>query len=114
MRIIYRILANSIAIYAATLLVPGFYVIGGWTDFLLAGLALGLLNFFVKPILKLVSFPMIVLTLGLFLIIINAIVIWLLGVVFSFVVIDNLISLMFATIIIAVANQLLYSFMDSA
>src|SRR3989344_1892986 len=113
MRIVYRILANSIAIYAATLLVSGFYLIGDWTEFLLAGLVLGLLNFFIKPILKLISFPMIVLTLGLFLIVVNAITIWLLSIVLGSVMIDNLISLLLATLIISVVNQLFYSFLDS-
>lgn len=104
MGIILRIIGNAVALYVAFRLVPGFVVAGGITDFLLVGLVLGLLNFFVKPILKLISTPLIILTLGLFLIVVNAIILWLIDALFTAVTIQSLGSLFWATIIIALVN----------
>ena len=72
-----RILGNSIAIYAAYYFVPGFIVVGGIKEYLLAGVLLGLLNKIVKPPVKLLTMPLIILTLGLFLVVINALMLWL-------------------------------------
>ena len=46
-------------------------------DLLIAALVLGVLNALVKPILRLISLPFIILTFGLFLVVINALLLWL-------------------------------------
>ncbi|MDR3582951.1 MAG: phage holin family protein [Candidatus Pacebacteria bacterium] len=70
-KLIVMILANAAAIWAAGRLVPGFNFHGGMWDLLAAGLVLGIVNSFVRPILKLVTLPVILLTLGLFTVIVN-------------------------------------------
>jgi putative membrane protein len=61
----------SVAVWVATAIVPGVDYAQG-QDVLIAALVLGILNAFVKPALQLVSIPFIVVTLGLFLVVINA------------------------------------------
>ncbi len=66
---------------AATMLglskvLPGFRV-SGWGPALVAALVLGLLNAIVKPILFVLTLPLTILTLGLFLLVLNAIILWL-------------------------------------
>jgi putative membrane protein len=66
---------------AATMLglskiMPGFRV-AGWGPAVVAALVLGLLNAIVKPILFLLTLPLTILTLGLFLLVLNAIMLWL-------------------------------------
>jgi len=80
MRFIVRILANSLAIYLAAYLIPspGVKVNGGWKIFLLAGLILTIINLFIRPILKIISLPLIIVTLGLFSVAINIFTVWLL------------------------------------
>ncbi len=78
MRLIIRILANSLAIYLAAYLLPGVGLSGGWKTLLIAGIVLSLINAVIKPILKLVSLPLIIITLGFFSLVINIIAIWLL------------------------------------
>lgn len=77
MKIVYRILVNAIALFIASKFLNGFVFEGGILAPILVGAILSLLNFIVKPILKFISFPFIFLTGGLFLIIINAILIYL-------------------------------------
>ena len=77
MRLLLRILINAAALWVATQIVPGVTHRGPLTTLLLVALVFGLLNAFVRPILKLLTCPLILLTLGLFTFVINAIVLWL-------------------------------------
>ena len=99
-----RILGNSLALYAATYLVPGFVVNGGVKEYILAGVLLGVLNFAIKPVLKLIFTPLIIITLGLWTIVINALMLWIVDYVFDFVVVQDLTALVWAVIIISVVN----------
>ena len=101
---IVRILGNSLAIYAATYLVPGFIINGGIKEYLLAGVLLGILNFAIRPILKVISMPLIILTLGLWTIVINALMLWTVDYAFDFVVVQDLTALVWAVIIISIVN----------
>ena len=105
-----RILGNSVAIYAAFLFVPGFMIKGGIKEFLLAGVLLGLLNKIVKPPIKLLTMPLIILTLGLFLVVINALMLWLVDYAFEFVSIENITALVWATVVVAIANGIIGAF----
>jgi len=78
MRFIIQILTNGLAIFLADYLVPGFIFEGDILTLAIAGLILGLINVFIRPVLKLISTPLIVLSLGLFSLIINMALLWLL------------------------------------
>lgn len=71
MRLIIRILANCAAILIANKFVPGFIFRGTLTELIVAGAIIGLINALIKPIIELVALPVVLLTLGLFNIIIN-------------------------------------------
>ena len=71
-RLLLRWLINGVALYVAAELVPGIQTDGGWQVFLLMALIFGLVNALVCPILKFLTCPLIMLTLGLFTLVINA------------------------------------------
>jgi putative membrane protein len=77
MRLVLRIFINAAALWVATQIVPGVTHTGPWSSLLLVALVFGVLNALVRPILKLLTCPLILLTLGLFTFVINAIVLWL-------------------------------------
>lgn len=81
MKTLYRlglgILANGIALYLVTYALNEVNYTGGWKFFVVAGIFIGVLNTIVKPILKLLSLPFVLLSAGLFLIVINAVILWL-------------------------------------
>ena len=64
---------NAAALYAAVWLVPGIEFRGNWMGVIWLALIIGLLNAFVRPLLKFLTCPLIILTLGLFTIIINTV-----------------------------------------
>ena len=73
MRFLMRIVVTAIALWAATRLVSGITFHGGWLG--LAGVALvfGVLNSFVRPVLSFLAFPLLIITLGLFTFVLNAV-----------------------------------------
>ena len=72
MRFLARVLLNALAIGAAAWLVPGVQLSGPWPA-IFAGMLLGLVNALVRPVLLLLTLPFTLLTLGLFIFIVNAI-----------------------------------------
>ena len=72
MRFLARVLLNALAIGAAAWLVPGVQLSGPWPA-IFAGILLGLVNALVRPVLLLLTLPFTLLTLGLFIFIVNAI-----------------------------------------
>ncbi|MBI2063862.1 MAG: phage holin family protein [Candidatus Yanofskybacteria bacterium] len=110
MAIFIRFFANILGLYLANLWVSGFSIIDGWQAYLVAGIVLGLLNLIIRPILKIITFPLIMVSLGLFLIVINAIILWLTAQLTGYVVIENYIALLWATIVIAAVNFIAHWF----
>ena len=72
MHLILRWILNTLALFIVVTLVPGFYYRSVVT-LAIAALVLGLLNAIVRPILFILAFPLTVVTLGLFLLVLNAI-----------------------------------------
>ena len=62
---------NTVAVLIASLIVPGIHY-QHWYDLLITTLILGILNTFVRPIVMILSFPLVIFTLGLFTLVINA------------------------------------------
>ncbi len=77
MEFVLRLLLNAAALWAAVRLVHGISYEGGWLGFLGVALVFGVANAVAKPLLQLLSLPLILLTLGLFLLVVNALVLWL-------------------------------------
>jgi putative membrane protein len=74
------ILVNAAALWVAVLIVPGLNWNGNeWWKFLLVAVAFSLINSYIKPILRILTLPISVLTLGLFLLVINALLLMLTG-----------------------------------
>jgi putative membrane protein len=78
-KLVIRWLINFLALFAAAWLVKGITVEGGdgWTVFAIMAIILGLVNAILRPLLKLLTCPLIILTLGLFTLVINGFTLWL-------------------------------------
>lgn len=74
MKLILRLLLNALAVVILSYVLPGVGV-DSITTAIIVALVLSILNFVVKPILVILTLPITILTLGLFLLIINAIII---------------------------------------
>ena len=74
MKLILRILLSALAVVLLANLLSGIYV-DSYTTAIIVAIVLSLLNFIVKPVLVILTLPVTILTLGLFLLIINAVII---------------------------------------
>ncbi|MBI2756425.1 MAG: phage holin family protein [Chloroflexi bacterium] len=74
-----RLLANALAVLVASTLFPKLISVERPEAAVLFALVLGVLNAFLRPVLLLLSFPLTILTLGLFTLVVNAIIFWLAG-----------------------------------
>ena len=107
MRFLVKLLVNALAVYLTATLLKGVHLNDFWTAVIVA-LVLVLLNATLKPILVILTIPATILTLGLFLVVINAIIIlaasWLLAPKFS---VDNFWWALLFSIILSFINSIL-------
>jgi putative membrane protein len=76
-RFILRWMINAVALYVAVLIVPGLTLESHWLSVVWLALIFGFVNALLRPILKFLTCPLIMLTLGLFSLLINAFLFWL-------------------------------------
>jgi putative membrane protein len=72
-----RLLINAAALWVATRLVPGVTFTGDWLPFFGVALVFGAVNTFIGPLTKILTFPLILVTLGIFLLVVNGLMLWL-------------------------------------
>jgi putative membrane protein len=77
MSFVLRLLVNMAALWVATRVVPGVTYDGGWLPFVGVAVIFAVVNTFVGAIAKVLTFPIIIVTLGLFLLVINGLMLWL-------------------------------------
>jgi putative membrane protein len=78
MKLLLVWLLNALALLVVAYLVPGIHV-AGFTAALVAALVIGLVNMFIRPILVLLTLPITLLTLGLFILVINGVLFYFVG-----------------------------------
>jgi putative membrane protein len=76
-----QIAVNAAAIYVAVVIVPGLGFTGEWWKLLVVAAVFSLVNTFLKPILRIVTLPLTLMTFGLFLLVINALMLLITGAV---------------------------------
>ena len=122
-KVLLQIIAAILGIWLSVLFIPGINVSLSsssnffgipltlqWQIILLLGVVLGLLNFFVKPIINTITLPLRIITLGLFSIVVNMGMLWILDFIFEEITIPWFWPLFWTTIIIWFLNILIPKF----
>lgn len=109
MRLIRSWLLSTLAIWGASLLLPGSFYVDSLTTAALAALVLGILNFTVKPVLHILSLPITLLTFGLFSFVINGLIILLLANLMGGIEVSGF----FGALIVAIIISFIHSFLNS-
>jgi len=104
-----RVLIVAAGLWVASAIVPGVEINDGWT-LLLAALILGIVNAFVRPVVILLTLPLTILTLGLFLLVINAAMLSLVAWMLDGMTVSGFWSAFFGAIVIAITGWLASSF----
>ena len=106
MRILLVWLINAVALIAVAYLMPSITV-SNFTAALIAALILGLVNAVIRPILVLLTLPVTVLTLGLFILVINGLLFWLVGSFIQGFVVQGFWAGFFGAILFSIVSWLL-------
>jgi putative membrane protein len=106
-----RVLVNGVAIYLVAQIVPGITVDGVLTA-VGAGLVLGLINAIVRPILIVLTLPVTLLTLGLFLFVLNAFCLWLTSQLVRGFEVHGRWAALFGALLVSVVSWLLSAFVS--
>ena len=101
--LILRIASNALGLYVAALIVNG-VTYKGWLSLVIAGAVIGLVNFFVKPIISLLSLPIIFVTFGIFLLVINALLLLLASAIVPDFYIDGFVPALLTFLIMYATN----------
>ena len=112
-KLIILIVSNAIALFVAVKIVKGIEMDFTIMNYLIAGAILGIVNTFLRPILKLLSFPFIILSLGLFTIIINIVLLFIVSFLFPPFIIEGIVAAFWVVLIISIVNYLISIFTDN-
>ena len=108
MNFVITVVVNTIALWVAVYLLPGLEFSGEWWQWLLLGLIFGVVNAIVKPIARLLTLPLTIITLGLFLFVVNALMLaltsWISGAILSAFTISSFWDAILGAVIISVVG----------
>lgn len=110
MKALIQILLNGLAIFLVAQVVPGVHYEGDWLYLLLTGVVVGLLNLTIKPLVTILSIPFIVVSLGLFFIVINAFILYLAAAILEGLSIDGCGAALLGGLVIALFNWAVRAF----
>lgn len=103
--IVLRTLITMLGLFLASVLVPGVAISGAWT-FIFAAVLLGLVNAFVRPIAFMLTLPITLVTLGLFLLVLNAAMFGLVAAMLDGFAVSGFWSALFGAVIVGVTSTI--------
>lgn len=109
MRILINLIVTAIIVYLLANFLPGVSV-DGFGSSIIVVMVLALLNFIVKPILQLISIPVTILTLGLFLFVINALIIMLCSYIVGGFQVDGFWSALLFSLVLSIVQSIVGGF----
>jgi len=107
MKLLLRLLVTAGLVLLIANFLPGVHV-ASFTTAIIVAIVLGLLNLFIKPILVILTLPVTVITLGLFLLVINAIIILLCTNIVGGFAVDTFWTALFFSIILSILQSITY------
>ena len=107
MNLILRIIITALLVMVIAHFMPGVSV-ASFTTSIIVAVVLGLLNIFIKPILVLLTLPVTLLTLGLFLLVINALIIELCTKIVGGFAVNSFWTALLFSIILSISQSILY------
>jgi putative membrane protein len=114
----WRLLAGwlliAVAFFVTTLVVPGIHVAGGPVGYLLVAAVFGLVNAILGPVLRFASLPLRILTLGLFSLVINAVLLVVVSKVVPELTLDGFLAAVVAALVLSIVSMVLNAVFHAA
>jgi putative membrane protein len=113
MRFLFRLLINVVAILIIAYIAPSLIRVDGFLAALVAAILLGIVNTIIRPILVILTFPLTLLSFGLFLLVINALMLWLVSALLGGFHVNGFWGALFGSILISIVSWILSKFLPS-
>jgi putative membrane protein len=113
MYFIIRLLINMVAILIIAYLLPKVISVDNLMAALAAAFLLGIVNTFIRPLLVLLTFPLTIVTLGLFLLVINGLLLWLVSALVRGFHVNGFLGALIGSILISLVSWILSSLVHS-
>lgn len=108
LRLIVDIVISAVAVGLTALLLPGIHIQPfSWTTLVLLGIVVGIIDALVRPVVSFLSIPLTILTLGLFQLVINALMLYLATFIIPAFKIDNFLWALLGGIVLAIIHGIL-------
>ena len=111
MRFLFRLLINVVAILIIAYIAPSLIRVNGFLAALIAAILLGIVNTIIRPILVILTFPLTLLSFGLFLLVINGLMLWLVSALVSGFHVSGFWGALFGSILISIVSWILSKFL---
>jgi putative membrane protein len=113
MYFIISLLINMVAILIIAYLVPRVIQVESWMAALVAAFVLGVVNTFIRPLLVLLTLPLTVVTFGIFLLVINGLLLWLVSAIVRGFQVNGFLGALIGAILISIVSWILSRFVHS-
>lgn len=107
MHTLLRFLGMVAAVLLTVYMVPGVTISGGWTTTLLVALVWSVITLVIRPVLQLLALPLTILTLGIFSLILNALLFWAMTLIVPGFIVSGFWAAFFGVIVLSVLNWLI-------
>jgi putative membrane protein len=111
LNLLIRLVINAAALWLASYIVDGFEVTGTVINLIVVAIIFGLVNAIIRPIVKLLTLPINIVTLGLFTIVINVFMLYIVSWLSANVNIDGLWAALLASLVISIVSTILSWFL---
>ena len=109
MRLLVRYLCTVVAVILTVYLVPGVSAPGGWETVFIVALVWSAISLVIKPVLHILTLPITILTFGLFALILNALLFWLMAAIVPGFVVSGFFPALFGAIVLSILNWLIHA-----
>jgi putative membrane protein len=106
MKIILHWILISVSVFIASKIIDGIFVDPIWMAFVV-GACLALFNMFIKPIIKILTLPLNIITFGLFSLVINGAIFWYLGTIINGFSVESFLAAFLGALIVSILNWML-------
>jgi putative membrane protein len=113
MYFIVSLLINMVAILIIAYLLPKVIQVESWIAALVAAFVLGVVNTFIRPLLVLLTLPLTVVTFGIFLLVINGLLLWLVSAIVRGFQVNGFLGALVGSILISIVSWILSRFVQS-
>lgn len=110
-KILVRILIFSLAVFLASYFVGG-VTLAGFIPALIAGALLSVIHFIIKPIIKIITLPINLITFGLFALVLNAAFFWFASTLIGGFVVETFVAAFWGAVVVSIVNWVFDSMID--